>query len=86
MSMIRLGFSVITFGITYGIAFLLTPILIGAFFSSFNPTDIHSNSDWLGMYNTHVDTLQYLIPLVPSFALFIFVTKVLMTASAYGRD
>ena len=84
--MIRLGFSIIVFGITYGVAFLLMPILIGAFFSSVNPTAIHSNSEWLGMYNTHVDTLQYLIPLVPSFALFIFVLKVMMNASARGRE
>ena len=84
--MIRLGFSIIVFAIMYGIAFVFMPIITGTVFSNLNPTLVHSNSDWLSIYNTHEDTVKYLVPLIPSIAIFIFVLKVMMNASSRGRE
>ena len=83
---INLGFSIIIFAISYGLAFIFMPIIIGSFFTSVDPTMIHSNSSWLTMYQTNEDTVRYLVPLVPSFAIMIFVLKVIMTASARGAE
>lgn len=85
-SIVYLGFSVITFAIIYGIAFMLMPTILGSYFTSIDPNLIHSNADWLAMYQTHEETAKYLVPLIPTLGIFILVLKVIMTAAARGRE
>ena len=44
------------------------------------------DADWLALYEQNEDTVQYLVPIIPSLGIIIIVIKVLMTASARGRD
>lgn len=85
-SIVYLGFSVITFCIIYGIAFMLMPTILGSYFTAIDPNLVHSNQDWLDMYQTHEDTAKYLVPLIPTFGIFILVIKIVMTAAARGRE
>lgn len=85
-SLVFFGLSVITFVLMYGVAFLLMPMVTGAFFSSIDATMITSNSEWLDMYQTNEDTVKYLVPLMPSFGILIIVIKILMVSSSRGRD
>jgi len=73
------------------------PMIFGAFF---NVADISGLLDpnacdtsptsaacqWGTIYETNEDTVQYLVPLMPTLGIVIIVIKVLMTASARGRD
>jgi len=85
-SIVFFGLSAITFVIMYGVAFLLMPMVTGAFFSSIDPNSITSNSAWLAMYSQNEDTVKYLVPLMPSFEILIIVIKILMVSSASGRE
>ena len=85
-SIVFLGLSVITMGITYGLAFWFMPIIFGSVFSNIIPTQITDNSTWLNMYQTNHDLVKYLTPLIPTFAIFIFVLKIMLSASARGSD
>jgi len=51
-----------------------------------NLTNGSMTQEWIDMYNQTKETTQYLIPLIPSIGIFILVIKVLMVASARGRD
>lgn len=85
-SLVYLGLSLILFAITFGIAFLLMPMIFGQFFQLVDSNSIVLDAEWLSLYNQNKDTVQYLIPLMPALGIFIIVLKVLMTASARGRD
>ena len=76
-SLVFLGFSTIMFLITYGIAFYLLSIILGAFFSQLNQTDI-SDPGWASMSVEIQTTIQYILPLAATIGIFIFVLKVLM--------
>ena len=47
---------------------------------------IPEGSAWATLYEQNEDTVQYLVPLMPTMGIVIIVIKVLMTASARGRD
>ena len=78
-------------------AFTIMPMIFGAFF---NVADISGLLDptacdtsptsaacqWGTIYETNEDTVQYLVPLMPTLGIVIIIIKVLMTASARGRD
>lgn len=82
-SLVYLGFSVILFLITYGIGFLLIPMVLGPFFSA---TPTITDAGWSAT-NTHVQAvIQWIVPLAPAIGMFIFVIKVLMVSSVRGRD
>lgn len=87
-SLVYLGLSTILFIITYGISFLLAPMIFGQFFGMMDNTGITAtmDADWLALYEQNEDTVQYLVPIIPSLGIIIIVIKVLMTASARGRD
>lgn len=87
-SLIFLGFSVILFIISYGIMFTIAPMILGAVYSvvETNMTDGNMTQDWIDVYNNTKETTQYLVPLIPTIGIFILVIKVLMVASARGRD
>ena len=84
-SLIFLGFSVIMFIISYGIAFTLMPMILGAFFSVADVLDIN-NAEWEAVYDDTESRVQWLIPLIPTIGIFILIIKVFMVASVRGRD
>ena len=87
-SLIFLGFSVILFIISYGVMFTIAPMILGSVFTVMegNLTNGSMTQEWIDMYNQTKETTQYLVPLIPSIGIFILVIKVLMVASARGRD
>ena len=85
-SLVYLGLSLILFAITYGMAFTLMPQVLGAVFDTFSTNSLGLSASWLAIYNQNVTTIQYLVPLMPSFGIVFIVIKVLLTASARGRD
>jgi len=83
-SLIFLGFSVIAFLISFGVVWMLVPMVLGTFFSL--PTDPDMDADWV-QTRTDVETVvQWITPLAATVGLFIFILKVLMVASVYGRN
>lgn len=84
-SLLFLGFSVIAFIITFGIMFLLTPMILGAFFTAADNVGI-SDPSWQQAYNDTESVILWLTPLIPTIGIFILVIKVLMVASVRGRD
>lgn len=84
-SLIFLGFSVIIFIISYGIAFTITPIILGSFYSAAAGINI-ADAGWQQTYDETEAVTQYLVPLIPTIGIFILVIKVLMVASVRGRD
>lgn len=82
-SLIYLGFSIITFIITFGIMFYILPMVLGVFFSLDIPI---MDTEWLETNQQMQTQLQWLIPLTMAIGLFVFVLKVMMAASARGRD
>jgi putative exporter of polyketide antibiotics len=87
-SLIFLGFSVVLFIISYGIMFTIAPMILGSVFTVMesNLTNGSMTQEWIDMYNQTKETTQYLVPLIPTIGIFILVIKVLMVASARGRD
>jgi len=87
-SLIFLGFSVILFIISYGVMFTIAPMILGSVFTvmEMNLTNGSMTQEWIDMYNQTKETTQYLVPLIPTIGIFILVIKVLMVASARGRD
>jgi len=85
-SLIFLGFSVIMFIISYGIMFTIAPMVLGAVWTVMEDSTGGMDSDWLAVYNDTKSTTQYLVPLIPTIGIFILIIKVMMNASARGRD
>ena len=87
-SLVYLGLSLVLFVIVYGISFTLMPMIFGAFFTLMDDSGLQNtiNAEWLAIYETNEDTVQYLVPLMPTLGIIIIVIKVLMVASARGRD
>lgn len=84
-SIVYLGLSIIVFAIVYGIAFTVVPVIFGAFFSLGENWN-WDGSSWESIYDQNEATVQYLVPLIPSFGILLLVIKVLMAATATGRD
>lgn len=82
-SLVYLGISLIVFAISFGLMFLLVPMILGAFFTLIPPP---MTSSWLAIYNHNIQTIQFLIQLIPSLGIFFLVLKILMIASNRGRD
>ena len=85
-SLVYLGLSLILFVITYGLAFTLMPMIFGSFFTLMDQNNFIINAQWQAIYEKNEDTVQLLVPLMPSMGIVIIVIKVLMVASARGRD
>ena len=87
-SLIHFGFSVIAFVIAYGLTFTIAPMILGSVYSvvETNMTEGSMTQEWIDVYNNTKETTQYLVPLIPTIGIFILVIKVLMVASARGRD
>ena len=85
-SLVYLGLSLVLFVITYGIAFIVMPMIFGAFFTMMDNNGLVINAEWQAIYDQNETTVQFLVPLMPTFGIVIIVIKVLMVASARGRD
>jgi len=85
-SLIFLGFSVIMFIISYGVMFTIAPMILGSVWTVMDGQTGTMAPEWLTMYNETKGTIQYLIPLIPTIGIFILIIKVMMVASARGRD
>jgi len=83
-SLIYLGFSVVTFIITYGLLFLLFPAIVASFFSAFDPGELAP--EWRQMFDDTTGQVRFLIPLIPTIGIFLIVLKVLLVASTRGSD
>ena len=84
-SLVHLGFQVIVFLVSYGIMFLLTPMILGQFFTYMAVNPI-GDPAWQAIYDTNEDTAKFIVPLIPTIGIFLFLIKVLMIASVRGRD
>lgn len=84
-SLVFLGFSVIMFLISYGIMFTITPMILGQFYSVLGNMTI-ADAGWQQTYDDTEAITQYIVPLVPTVGLFIFIIKVLMVAAVRGRE
>ena len=85
-SLVFLGLSTVGFLIIYGIMILVLPIITGQFFSSVDTSLFVVDPTWLELYNQNEDTVKYLVPVIPTFGIFIVILKVVMTAAARGQD
>lgn len=86
-SLVFLAFSIVMFLISYGLMFTLVPMVLGQLWTAMDETNMPiPNQTWQDTYNDTEEQLQYIIPLVPSIGLTIFVIKVLMVVSVRGRD
>ena len=84
-SLIFLGFSTITFILSYGIMWLLVPMILGSFFSVVNDLPI-KDDNWKAVYQENEELVRFLIPLSAAIGVFILVLKVLMVSASTGRD
>ena len=84
-SIIFLGFSVVVFVITYGMLFLLTSAILGTFFSSFSAESI-TDPAWQDTHAETEEVVRWLIPILPTIGIFIFIIKVLMVSSVRGEE
>ena len=73
------------FLISYGIMFLLTPMILGQFFTILGDMPIESAS-WQAVYDQNEETALFIVPLIPTLGIFVLIIKVLMVASVRGRD
>ena len=62
------------------------PIVFGAFFTQLDNMAPNVSADWAAIGAANETTVQYLVPLMPALGIVIIIIKVLMTASARGRD
>lgn len=85
-SLVYLGLSLVLFVITYGIAFSVMPMILGSFFTMIDNNQLNVNAEWDAIAQQNEVTVKYLVPLMPTFGIVILVIKVLMVASARGRD
>ncbi len=71
------------FVVSYGVMWMIVPMVLGLFFSvDVGITDL----GWQQTQQEVEDTVRWLIPLVPTLGIFVFIIKVMMAASARGRD
>ena len=82
-SLIFLGFSIIMFIVSYGVMWMIVPMVLGMFFSLDVPI---MDDEWAVTQQETEDTVRWLVPLVPTLGIFVFVIKVMMAAAARGRD
>ncbi len=84
-SLLFLGLNVIVFFLVYGIAWTIVPMVLGAFFS-INLAQFITDSGWLATYNESETVVQWIIPIIPTIGIFLAVLKIMMVATAKGRD
>ena len=71
------------FVVSYGVMWMIVPMVLGMFFSLDVPI---MDPEWAVTQQETEDTVRWLVPLVPTLGIFVFIIKVMMAASARGRD
>lgn len=84
-SLIFLGFSVVAFIISFGVVFMLAPIILGQFFGILDAMDPLC-CGWETTKDDIQAQAQWLLPLMMVLGMFILILKVFMIASVRGRD
>ena len=85
-STIYLGFTALIFLISYGLIFLLMPLVFNTVFTVIDQQYDQLDPTWANMYNTHKQTVAYMAPLAMSAGLAIFALKIFMAATVRGGD
>lgn len=84
-NLVFLGFSIILFIVSYGTMFLVAPVIFGALYDVLDNITIN-DPDWVAIYGQNKDLTKFLVPLIPTVGIVIFLIKVLMVAGVKGRD
>lgn len=87
-SLVFLGLSLLAFIISFGLVWIIVPMVLGSFFTAISNTNLVTglSTSWQLTYNQTETQLQWLIPLSIQLGVFILVLKVLMVASNRGSD
>lgn len=87
-SLVFLGLSMIAFIISFGIVWILVPMVLGTFFTVMDNMNLITqlSASWQATYNSTQETVQWLIPLSATLGIFVLVLKVLMVAAVRGGD
>lgn len=87
-SLVFLGLSLLAFIISFGLVWILVPMVLGSFFTAISQTNLVTglSTSWQLTYNQTQTQVQWLIPLSIQLGIFILVLKVLMVASNRGSD
>lgn len=87
-SLVFLGLSLLAFIISFGLVWIIVPMVLGSFFTAISNTNLITglSTSWQLTYNTTQTQVQWLIPLSVQLGIFILVLKVLMVASNKGGD
>ena len=87
-SLVFLGLSLLAFIISFGLVWILVPMVLGSFFTAIANTNLVTSltTSWQNTYNTTQTNVQWLIPVSIQLGVFILVLKVLMVASNRGSD
>lgn len=87
-SLVFLGLSLLAFIISFGLVWIIVPMVLGSFFTAISHTNLITglSTSWQLTYNTTQNQVQWLIPLSVQLGIFILVLKVLMVASNKGGD
>lgn len=87
-SLIFLCISAILFIIVFGIMFNLSTVILGAFFAVVDSlmAGFDLSPEWEATYREISETSSWLILLIMSLGIVIFIIKLLMIAAARGRD
>lgn len=83
-----LGLSLLAFIISFGLVWIIVPMVLGSFFTAISNTNLVTglSTSWQLTYNKTETQVQWLIPLSIQLGIFILVLKVLMVASNRGSD
>lgn len=87
-SLVFLGLSLLAFIISFGLVWIIVPMVLGSFFTAISNTNLVTGltTSWQLTYNQTQTQVQWLIPLSVQLGIFILVLKVLMVASNRGAD
>lgn len=83
-----LGLSLLAFIISFGLVWILVPMVLGTFFTVLSSSTLLTSlsASWQATYNNTQTQVQWLIPLSVQLGIFILVLKVLLVASNRGAD
>ena len=84
-NLVFLGFSIILFFVSYGIMFLVAPVIFGALYNVLDNMAL-DDPEWSAIYEQNKDLTKFIVPLIPTVGIVIFLIKVLLVASVKGRD
>lgn len=87
-ALVYLGLSLLAFVISFGLVWIIVPMVLGSFFTAISNTNLITglSTSWQLTYNTTQSNVQWLIPLSVQLGIFILVLKVLMAATNRGGD